>query len=285
MTNEGEHFEFIDTIALGGFGIVNLVSQNDSNFVLKLLKYNLMQIEEQSEEPIEVRLSELIVNEQTVSQKCGIQARVVTLVNNPPNTYCKALLMPHLDGSDLFNYIEELPEPISKKELYEIGMQLFKQLVEFQKMGVIHRDIKPENVMKVRNKYTIIDFGLAVLSELQKGVVGSNYYFSPETAFEGLSTSLSDMWSLAITLLILATRFPIYNGKAQLKSFCGSISTKLDQHFKNNDHNLTDGMIDVLNKILRKHPTDRINAEEALFMWTQETVPEFQTKQKKQRLA
>ena len=91
------------------------------------------------------------------------------------------------------------------------GMQIAQAVDYAHKQGVLHRDIKPANLLvDVHETVWVTDFGLAKVfgdSELtQSGdVFGTIRYMAPEQ-FAGESTTLSDVYSIGVTLYELATR-------------------------------------------------------------------------------
>jgi casein kinase 1 len=79
--------------------------------------------------------------------------------------YCMVMEML---GNSLEDFKQDIliKKPISKKDLYNLGIQMMKRIQSLHNIGIIHRDIKPENFLfgsKESNIATIhlIDFGLA----------------------------------------------------------------------------------------------------------------------------
>jgi protein phosphatase len=78
-----------------------------------------------------------------------------------------------------------------------------------QRRGMVHRDIKPENILvQPDEQIKIIDYGAVAvkgLTELNSGVIeqrpeGDIQYMAPEYWLDGLATTASDQYSLAVTL-------------------------------------------------------------------------------------
>lgn len=94
--------------------------------------------------------------------------------------------------------------------LTTVGLQMASALAACHAAGVIHRDIKPGNVMLDRSGNShLMDFGLAWLRRGQRGHelatrAGTSRYLPPEV-FQGERDERSDVYSLGLTLLELAT--------------------------------------------------------------------------------
>ena len=137
-----------------------------------------------------------------------------------------------IDGHTLREQLKQ-KEPISLKEILNVGVQVAEALSAAHSAGIIHRDIKPENVMIRRDGYAkVLDFGLAKLSEpagasggpamtdpeaatrfqvnTNPGVVmGTVFYMSPEQARGFTTDARTDIWSLGVVLYeMIAGRVP-----------------------------------------------------------------------------
>ena len=103
--------------------------------------------------------------------------------------------------------------PLVESELIDIALQIAEGLAAAHDAGVVHRDIKPENVMvREDGLVKILDFGIATRSgretpvKTAEGVViGTTGYMSPEQR-RGISVDArTDVWSLGIVILEMAT--------------------------------------------------------------------------------
>jgi serine/threonine protein kinase len=123
------------------------------------------------------------------------------------------------EGRDLFEHID-LNVPYSLRKGLLIGLEMAKCVKVCHDNNVVHLDIKCENYM-VRNRelfvdgkpdIILIDFGHADLivgepiDKLKRAYTyGTKYYICPEGYYEKISSSKSDIWSLAVCLSLLIT--------------------------------------------------------------------------------
>ncbi|KAF5329607.1 hypothetical protein D9619_009406 [Psilocybe cf. subviscida] len=80
---------------------------------------------------------------------------------------------------------------------------------------IIHRDIKPSNILlNSEGDIKLCDFGVSgeLINSIANTFVGTSIYMSPERIQGAEYTVKSDVWSLGIALIELATgRFPFYD--------------------------------------------------------------------------
>ena len=126
-----------------------------------------------------------------------------------------ALVMNFVEGKNLGDIIREKKmrrEGLSKKEVYEIFMQVFDALEYAHSKGVLHRDIKPSNIIvkqdgeKLRVK--VADFGIAKIQgetdyklTMTGATMGSPYYMPREAILGQPLTAAADVYSLAATIM------------------------------------------------------------------------------------
>ena len=119
----------------------------------------------------------------------------------------------YVDGVTLRERLKHGVVPVP--ELVDIALQIAEGLAAAHEAGVVHRDIKPENVMvRADGLVKILDFGIATRAGSDRGavsagaggvVIGTTGYMSPEQR-QGLPVDArSDVWSLGIVILEMAT--------------------------------------------------------------------------------
>lgn len=182
------------------------------------------------------------------------------------------LVLEYLDGVSLDRLLAEkgkLPIPF----VIRVGMQVLKSLIEAHHYGIIHRDLKPSNLMLCHqpgepDHIKVLDFGVARLNEgashktATGTIVGTPHYMSPEQALAGGVTERSDLYSLGITLLELATGEVPYNDDSPFRVAMGHVQpdpVPIPTDFESTN------LGRVIKKACAKKPADRFaDAEEML---------------------
>jgi len=130
------------------------------------------------------------------------------------------IVMEHVDGPNLKNYIQE-NGPFSPQQSLKVVHSVALALQEAEKHNIIHRDIKPDNIMiSEKKEYKLADLGLAreVASTSTSAEVttvsmgmGTPHYMSPEQAFDARNVDIrADIYSLGCTLYYLLCGEPPY---------------------------------------------------------------------------
>lgn len=186
------------------------------------------------------------------------------------------LVQEFIDGEDLEQILERrgsLPEGAVKAIL----LSILKVLDFVHSNAAIHRDIKPSNIMKtVDNQLYLLDFGAvkqvtgATASTKSTGIYTTGYA-PPEQVTGGQVFPASDLYSLAVTCIVLLT------GQETSELF-DSYSNRWiwENHVTLQDSDLKT----VLNKLLSASPQDRYgSAEDTLkaLMGAESPLPAQQT--------
>jgi serine/threonine protein kinase len=148
----------------------------------------------------------------------------------------------------------------SEAEVVQLMRQLLPVLAHIHSKGIVHRDIAPDNIIlrQQDNKPVLIDFG--VVKELatrfqtftagvaqQPTTVGKPGYAPSEQMQTGKAYPNSDLYSLAVTVVVLLT------GREPQELFDDSSMTWYWQRWVT----VSPGLTQVLNRMLSYRPGDR----------------------------
>jgi len=171
---------------------------------------------------------------------------------------------------ELFDVVTMESVPESSAKMY------FKQIVEgmeyLQSRSICHRDISLENVMLSESgRAVIIDFGMCLLlprhvmsGEVMnvgpQGTCGKKSYMAPEiyhnSSFNGFQ---SDVWSLGVLLYMLLTKSAPYQYPSTMDPHFRAIALgRLPRYIRTMNVMLSPHAVDLLDKMLRVNPEDRI---------------------------
>lgn len=178
------------------------------------------------------------------------------------------LVMEYIDGEPLSDFLQTKGS-LTLQEFVPIAAQILKAMGHVHLREMMIRDIKPANIMlcerKGRSSFVkLLDFGLAKLihedCSLTEGyVLGTAGYLAPE-AIKGDPVDLRvDVYSIGVLfyhLLSGATPFEGQEGTTILYKTINEpvpdLRTKLP-----NDHDIPDGVIELIEACLAKNPDDR----------------------------
>ncbi|AEO71089.1 uncharacterized protein THITE_2123114 [Thermothielavioides terrestris NRRL 8126] len=181
---------------------------------------------------------------------------------------CFATLSPEprlfLEYMELGNLsLEHKRLPFSLQDCWDILRQSLSALVYLhcRREPIAHRDLKPQNILvKSRNPLHVklADFGLAKAGSL-KTYCGTATYRPPEIQMDNGSqryTVAVDIWSLGVVILQLEYGLPA-PGYGSTMAWCASI-VKEARTWE------SDGLIDILQRMLILEPNERATAKACL---------------------
>jgi len=173
------------------------------------------------------------------------------------------------DIMDMIKTMKTSPPYIEEPILANFSYQILNGLNHLHtKKHQIHRDIKPENILvNSLGQVKLTDFGISKELEKTQGLcktfVGTMSYMSPER-LEGKPYAFSsDLWSLGLLIIELASGEYPYGKR---KSFIEMIQNILNSPEPNLPDNglYSEELRDFLNKILTKDPKKRPTAAELM---------------------
>jgi serine/threonine protein kinase len=129
------------------------------------------------------------------------------------------LVLEYMNRGSLQNVIDTCGPVTDEKSLGRIAKMVLLGLNDMHKMNLIHRDIKPGNiVLNHKGEVKLTDFGITrkisadAFAQPVNTFVGTQVYMSPERIEHKPYSFASDIWSLGLTVLTLATGSLPYNG-------------------------------------------------------------------------
>lgn len=177
-----------------------------------------------------------------------------------------------VNGIDLHRYVETVE---NKETLYRHLLAITKDLVPALKylhqVGIIHKDIKPDNIMIDEDLFPVlVDFGVSCKVEdicrldsteinCCDSVRGPVNYMAPEIMKYRHSFPQSDVWSLGVTLYIMATgQYPWNLSWVSDAKRLQIIASQEPAKLKTSNEILNT----IVNGALMKDPLDRITLAE-----------------------
>ena len=98
------------------------------------------------------------------------------------------------------------PHQLGEAGILRLFAQIVMGMMFLQEKKIIHRDIKPSNILMQDSRPKIADFGVAKRIDKYKQNItfeGTNVYMSPQMLKQENYSSLTDMWSLGVTLYFM----------------------------------------------------------------------------------
>lgn len=124
------------------------------------------------------------------------------------------ILMDLCAGS-VFDILKQRGSGLLEKQIIAICIPVLKGLAYLHGQGVIHRDLKAANILitadgcpKIADFGVSLQLGAEVSKVTTQGAVGTPLWMSPEVLEGGECDAMSDIWSLGITIIEMAERYP-----------------------------------------------------------------------------
>ena len=252
-----ENYNFIKTIGEGTFGKVKLAIHKPTNEEVAIKILEKSKIKKQKElERIEKEIKYMkMLNHPNI-------VKIYEIIEDNNNFY---ISMEYVPGGELFTYIVK-NKHLDEKEASFFYAQIIHIIQEIHKHRICHRDLKPENLLLTNNKtLKIIDFGLSnEYNDYLETPCGSPCYASPEIIkgqkYSGLSI---DLWASGVILFSMLFGYLPFDDKDDDVLFRKIIDCKLEFPKKNNI-NISDNAKDLIKKILKKEPSQRISLDKIL---------------------
>lgn len=179
------------------------------------------------------------------------------------------MLCEFVPGGDLFHYLQVVPRA-SEPMVAFISAQVVLAFQFLHSKGVVYRDLKPENLMIDAQGYIkLVDFGLAVLGGnglLPNGVNAccTPDYMAPESLTSRQCGAATDWWSLGVLIYeMLYGRAP-FHGATDRETYENIARGQIPV-----PHGMTHLVMDVLMRLLKGDPMDRLGREVAFHKFYQ----------------
>lgn len=206
-------FDFVETLGEGAYGAVHLAEVRSEEGFVQRLAVKWLQPQWSQDRDLLGRLRD--------------EARLLALLDHPNVVKVHgltrlsgrlAILMEAVDGVDLSRLGDEAAPPRAAAELVSAVADALDAAWQACAPGsavplrVVHRDIKPSNVMiTARGHVKVMDFGVARATfesreaQTRSQQFGTARYMAPERWLDGVCDARSDVFSLGVTLIELAT--------------------------------------------------------------------------------
>ncbi len=208
-------------------------------------------------------------------------ARVVDFVAD--DVYGLVLVMELVEGEPLNRVLQE--QLLSVEETIELGVDIASALCDLHHAHIVHRDLKPGNIILQtlqggRHRAVVVDFGVSRLTsdgetdgdDEVTGItradmaVGTIEYMAPEQILNSRAvTSVSDIYATgAILFRAVAGRHVFGNIASDAELAQKKLMTESPPLTLDRDDKLSDGLIRVVTRALRRKPVDRYQSAEDL---------------------
>ncbi|KAK3137878.1 hypothetical protein QOZ80_5AG0361610 [Eleusine coracana subsp. coracana] len=178
------------------------------------------------------------------------------------------LVMELCEGGELFDRIIARGH-YSERAAAALCREIVSVVHTCHSMGVMHRDLKPENFLFLNKSedspLKATDFGLSVFfkpGEQFRDLVGSAYYVAPEVLKRRYGAE-ADIWSAGVILYILLSGVPPFWAENEEGIFDAVLQGHID--FSSDPWpSISKGAKDLVKKMLRQDPKERLTAAEIL---------------------
>ena len=151
---------------------------------------------------------------------------------------------------------------LEENEAKNFMIQIKNAFAEMRKLQIIHRDFKMANLLVHNDEVRLSDFGMAKRgSDFAKTVVGSYFTMAPELlTSSGVTeyTSKADLWSVGFVFYQMLTGELPFFGLSPSEIY---LDIKQKQNSLTFPPNLSPNSVDLVKKLLRADPNERIDWE------------------------
>ena len=264
------HYQLVDLLGAGGMGEVYRARDTklDREIAIKVLPDELTENHE--------RLGRF---EREAKALAALDhPNIVTVHSIEEDQGTPFITMQLVRGRNLSELIAHKGLPL--KQFFEIAIPLADAVSSAHEQGITHRDLKPDNLMvSDKGQLKILDFGLAILGQGRRKVVGSDAptvtkteagrivgtaaYMSPEQAEGKRVDHRSDMFSIGSILYEMLTGEKPFKGESQA-SILSSILRDTPASVTTLNSDCPRELSRIVKRCLVKDPDDRYQSAKDL---------------------
>ena len=179
------------------------------------------------------------------------------------NNYCY-FIMEYIPGGNIYSLVQRL-KPVTLQGIASIMKEVISAVYFLHHMNpkIVHRDIKPENVLLDQGNHAkLTDFGWSNYMEgdiKRTTVCGTPVYLAPEIINNMGHDEHVDIWCIGVLLFELIVGRPPFSGETEQKVRYNILKMKI-----NWPNNMDSDAADLITKILKYNPDERISLEQML---------------------
>ncbi|XP_052893305.1 serine/threonine-protein kinase PLK4 [Anopheles moucheti] len=174
------------------------------------------------------------------------------------------LVLELAENGELQQYLRERNKPFSEYEAALIFSRVVDGLLYLHTQQILHRDISLSNLLITKDmSIKIADFGLAteliLPDEKHHTLCGTPNYISPEVASRASHGMPADVWGLGCMLYTLLVGKPPFDTDGVKSTLARVVMSNY-----NLPAHLSSDVSDLIGRLLKKNPTERIKLEEVV---------------------
>ena len=179
------------------------------------------------------------------------------------NNYCY-FIMEYIPGGNIYSLVQRL-KPVTLQGIASIMKEVIFAVYFLHHMNpkIVHRDIKPENVLLDQSNHAkLTDFGWSNYMEgdiKRTTVCGTPVYLAPEIINNMGHDEHVDIWCIGVLLFELMVGRPPFSGETEQSVRYNILKMRI-----NWPKNMDSDAADLISKILKYNPEERISLEQML---------------------